>query len=186
MGLQGVPGPTGAIGPAGPQGPQGPAGPPGGNDAAAVHIALAQCNGPCAGYHATNTWVNVAAHGYAWATHMNTSPGSFHHNGQGTITVHHAGLYMIKLYSMSIPQNDVAWTEAICPFLNGHADCFPNGAANAWEHGHKRGGSWHQHVATFVRPLDAGTTVGWGYHNYAALSYWAHDTFTALEIVRLK
>jgi hypothetical protein len=179
-------GPTGAIGPAGPQGPQGPTGPAGGNDAAVIHIALAQCNGPCASYHAINTWTNVAAHGYAWSTLMDTAPSSFHHNGQGTITVHHGGLYMITLYSMSIPQNDVAWTEATCPFINGNADCAPNHAAVGWDHGFKHGGSWEQHKATFVRPLPGGTTVGWGYYNYAPLSYWAHDTFTALEIVRLK
>jgi hypothetical protein len=192
MGATGATGPAGAVGamgpmgPQGPQGAQGPAGPTGANDNGAIHISLAQCGGPCGSYHAIDTWTNVSAQGYAWGTALNTSPGTFTHNGAGTITVHHGGLYEIKLYSMSIPQSDVSWTEATCPFINGGLDCAPNAAAVAWHHGYKKAGFWEQNVSTFVRPLDAGTVVQWGYYNYAPLSYWAHDTFTALEIVRIK
>ncbi len=191
-GPQGPAGAAGAVGATGPQGPTGATGavgatgPAGPNDNGVISIWLNQCGGPCGSYHAINAWTNISAQGYAWATAQNTAPSTFAHNGNGTITVQQAGLYEIKLYTMAIPTGDAGWTEAACPFINATIDCFPNGAANVYHHGYAKAGFWDQQVSTFVRPLNAGTTVQWGYLNSVPLTYWAHDTYTAMEIVRIK
>lgn len=185
MGPPGPQGPQGIQGPAGPAGPQGIQGPPGPNDNGVISIYLAQCGGPCGSYHTLNTWTNVSAIGYSWGTAQNTAPSVFSHNGAGTITIAQTGLYMVSLYSMAIPESDVAWTEATCPFINGGLDCAPNSTL-AYRHKYCRAGYWDQGVSTYVRTLAAGTTVQWGYGNYSPLSYWAHDSYTAMEIVRIK
>jgi hypothetical protein len=188
-GAQGIQGPAGPIGPQGIQGPAGPQGiqgPPGPNDNGVISISLQQCGGGgCGGYHALNTWTNVSAIGYTRATGQNTAPSVFSHNGAGTITIAQTGVYMVTLYSMAIPVADAGWVEAICPYINGALDCFPNGTL-PYHHGYHRAGWWDQRQSTYVRTLDAGTTVQWGYYNSQALSYWAHDTYTAIEIVRIK
>jgi hypothetical protein len=150
-----------------------------------IHVYLAQCGGPCGSYHALNTWTNVSAIGYAWGTSENTAPAVFSHNGAGTITILQTGVYMVSLYSLAIPVNNVAWTEGLCPFINGSLNCHPNGAL-PYHHGYHPGGWWDQQKSTYVRSLDAGTTVQWGYINTEPLVNWAHDSYTALEVIRIK
>lgn len=47
-----------------------------------ISIALAQCGGGCGSYHTLNTWTNVGAQNYAWATSLNTATDNFTHNGK--------------------------------------------------------------------------------------------------------
>ena len=92
---------------------------------------------------------------------------------------------MITLYSMAIPNNNLAWVEAICPYINGAVDCSPN-IAMPYHHGWHPAGWWDQQHSTYTRTLTAGSVVQWGYYNYDTLSVWAHDTYTALEIIKIK
>lgn len=154
-------------------------------NAADINISLNACGGACGSYHALNAWVNVGSYGYPWATNQNTATDVFSHNGAGTITILQSGVYTIRLYSMTIPASTVNWIVQNVPFINGNPDGAPGGGNNQLHHAYDPAGYWRQDVSEFTRPLSAGTTVSFGYYAGVALSYWAHDGYTGLEIRRV-
>jgi len=186
-GDKGDTGPAGSPGLPGAPGEPGPAGPAGTSVAGVIHIYLSQCGGPCVEGSDSFpfSWTNASAQGYSWTTASNTAPASFTHDGTGTITIQQSGLYSIKLHGMVIPAIDIGRTAALSPFVNGAVDSSPS-SAHAFNHRYCRAGYWDQFSATFVREISAGTTIGWGYLKYVSLTHWAHDGYTAIEIVRLR
>jgi hypothetical protein len=152
---------------------------------ATIHILFSHCGGPCGSYHAINSWTNVSAIGYNWSTSYNNAPDVFTHNGFGTITVNKTGTYSIKLYSMAIPASTVGWVEALIPVVNGSIDGTPGSADIQYNHHYAQAGYWNQDIAEYRRNLTAGSTVQYAYLNYQPLTYWAHDSYTAMEITRI-
>lgn len=150
-----------------------------------VQIALNQCSGgACGSYHGLNTWYNVGAMGYSWSNGANTAPTMFSHNGAGTITVSKAGTYQITLYSMWMPTADCSYGEVVCPFINGTVTC-PGVGNLAYQHAYAPAHWWKQNVHTFIYSLAAGTTVQWGYYTPFTLDNWAHDGYTAMQVLRI-
>jgi hypothetical protein len=149
-----------------------------------IKIRLAQCGGGCSSYHALNTWVNVSGYGYAWPTALNTDTATFTSNGVGTITVAKAGVYRIRVGTMFIPATDAAYIYG-CPLINGSANCGPLSSAEGLRHSYHPAGWWGQNINTFIFDLAANTTVGYAYYTPYALSYWANDSYTFLEITRV-
>lgn len=150
-----------------------------------VRIALNYCGGGCGSYHAIGTWVNVSSYGYTWTTYTNTDTATFTPNGTGTITVNKAGVYRIRLQTMMIPTASTAYTAYGCPTINGSANCGPLGAGEGLKHAYYPAGWWGQNITEFTFDLAAGNTVGYAYLLPGAVSYWAHDTYTFLDILRL-
>lgn len=157
------------------------------SNASYVHIFLSHCGGPCGGHHPLNTWSNVSgSHGYSWTQNINTSPDVFTHNGLGTITIHKAGTYQVRLTSMIMPVGTGGVPVYVCPFIGGAVNCNGQGIyTGGIVHMYYQGGVWVKNHHDFVYNLGQGATVGWGYHPVAALSNWAHDSYTALEITEL-
>jgi hypothetical protein len=150
-----------------------------------VRIALNYCGGGCGSYHALSTWVNVSSYGYTWTTYTNTDTPTFTPNGTGTVTINKAGVYRIRLQTMMIPAANTAWVAYGCPVINGSANCGPLGAGEGLKHAYYPAGWWGQNITEFTFDLAAGTTVGYGYYIHSGVSYWAHDTYTFLDILRL-
>ena len=154
---------------------------------AIINISLAYCGGACNGYHAPalNSWYNVSNVGYSWSTQINTAPEIYTPNGAGTITVAKAGLYQIKITSMAIPNSDQQNVVSVLPCINGGA----TGSAgnNQYTHGYHKAAWWAQETHEFTLNLSANTAVQYCYlySDPAGLAYWAHDGFTAMEIVRI-
>lgn len=150
-----------------------------------MKISLAQCGWPCGSYHAINAWVNVSSYWYNWSTPINTDNNwTFSHNNKWTITVNKNGVYRIREQVMMIPTANIARIYG-CPYINGSADCGHLGAADWLRHSYYPAGWWAQNATEFIFELSAGSTVGYGYYIYNAMSYWAHDTYTYLEITRI-
>lgn len=152
-----------------------------------IHIYLSQCGGPCGGNHALSTWTDVGAQGYSWSSNSNTAPDTFSHNGTGRVTIKKAGTFMIRLHAMVIPVADANYAAYFCPAINGTAECSPNQSACGIRLGYYPAGWWTQYNGPFdfVRTLPAGTTVSWAYYPVQTMTYWAHDTYASLEIVRV-
>ncbi|MFA6031040.1 MAG: hypothetical protein WC969_14380 [Elusimicrobiota bacterium] len=152
-----------------------------------IEIYLSQCGGPCGGNHALSTWTDIAAQGYSWTLGSNTAPDTFSHNGTGRITVNKAGTYLIRLHAMLIPVADANYAAYFCPSINGSADCSPNQSACGIRLGYYPAGWWTQYNGPFdfIRTLPAGTTIGYAYDPVQTLTYWAHDTYMALDVVRV-
>ncbi len=150
-----------------------------------VRIALNYCGGGCGSYHALNTWVRVSNYGYTWTTYTNTDTATFTPNGTGTVTINKAGVYRIRLQTMMIPTASTAWTAYGCPMINGVENCGPLGAGEGLKHAYYPAGWWGQNITEFTFELSAGNTVGYAYYIPVAMSYWAHDTYTFLDILRL-
>ncbi len=149
-----------------------------------IHVALNYCGGGCGSYHAINTWVNVSGYGYTFATQVNTDPTTFSHNGTGLVTINKTGVYRIRMRNMMIPTTNRAWMSYVCPIINGSANCLENGTSGL-DHGYYPAGSWGQESKEFTNELSAGTTVGYGYYIYDAMSYWGHDSYTNFSITRV-
>jgi hypothetical protein len=150
-----------------------------------IQLLMASCITGCAGNHTLNQWADISAGGYSW-TAVNNSPATFSHNGAGRVTLLKGGTFMIRLHGMMMPTADAWGIAALCPILNGSADCSPNSSLGYHHHWYPAGW-WAQFGGPFdfVRDLPAGTTVGWGYQPREAMNYWAYDNYTALEIIRI-
>jgi hypothetical protein len=158
------------------------------SSAAFIHAYLLQCGGgPCASYHTLNQWTDVSAQNYNWVTAANNSPATYAHNDHGRITLLKTGTYWIRLYAIFQPTADSGHIASVCPSLNGSADCSPSWSSNGIKYCYYKAAFWARMGGPydFIRTLGAGTTVGWAYYPYQALNDWAHDYYTAIEIIRL-
>lgn len=155
------------------------------NSGKAPHILayLSQCGGACSSYHVLNSWVNVPSYNYAWTTAINNATDVFTHNNKGLITVSQAGTYRIMLTTIAMPAANVGWVTALCPYINGSITCV--GTTAVYDHEYSVAGYWQENTKEFVADLAAGSTVGFGYHTANALTYWAHDGYTAIDVLRV-
>lgn len=149
-----------------------------------IAITLNVCGGACASYHALSTLINVGAIGYAWSTQQNTNTSLFSHNGAGTITVARAGVYRIRQRAMMIPTADTPWIALLCPFVNGSANCGSVGSWN-YRHGYYPNGWWANYVSETTVEVPVNGTIQYGYNIYLAMSYWAYDGYTMMEVTRV-
>jgi hypothetical protein len=86
---------------------------------------------------------------------------------------------------MFIPTANTAYGEIVCPAINGTANCGYN-STFAYNHRYAVANWWSQPQHEFVFQLAAGNTVAWAYQPIVAMTYWAHDNYTALEITRIQ
>lgn len=149
-----------------------------------VRVSLAQCsNDGCSGNHTINTWHNVASFNYAWNTVVLSDATAFTHNGKGLVTVLKPGTYRIRLETLTMPSANTNWVQALCPAINWTSNCL--WVTGIYSHGYHAAGYWSELSKEFTVDLSANQTVGFWYYTPAALTYWAYDNYTALQVEKL-
>jgi len=150
-----------------------------------ICVSLNKGGGAQAGNFALSTWVNLGSLGYAWKTDLNSAPSTFSHNGNGTITVAKRGLYHFRYRTMFIPTTAHAHAEVTCPIINGLTNCGPQDSM-PYSHRYTPAAEWNSVFSEFTIILSPGDTISYGLYTYVALNYWGYDSYTSMEVTRVK
>lgn len=153
------------------------------NSTSNIKVIVNSCWGPCPWVHALNTWTNIAPivnHNIA-----NNDTSTFSTTWTNwTVTINKAWTYMIRINLMQNPTADAS-VQLTLPIINGSANALWTNTTEQYKHWFYKAGWWGWTDHTFVWTLAAWTTVGYAYYPLQALTYWAHDWYTGMEIIKL-
>lgn len=82
-----------------------------------------------------------------------------------------------------MPSATTSWVQAICPYVSGAQTCL--GVTGVYSHQYSAAGYWIETDKDFIVDLTANQTVAFGYYTHMALTYWAHDNYTAIQVEKL-
>lgn len=135
-------------------------------------------NTSCPGVHGLGAWFDI---GVNYNHSVSNNDTSAYTTANGRVTVLKAGTYRVRISSMVIPAV-AAGGLYVAPFINGAASA-PTG--DIYHHRYMPAGWWSMEIYENTITVAAGTTVSYGYHPTYNLSYWAHEGYTSMEIVRI-
>ncbi len=148
-----------------------------------VRVMVNWCSWPCAWSHTLNTWTNIAPVVSHSINNNDTSTYSTTWSN-GTVTINKSWTYMIRVNMITMPVSE-AWNNYVVPFINWAVNWLWTLAWDQAIHQYMKAGFWATSNHTFVADLTAWTTVWYWYYPTRALTYWAHDSHTGMEIIKL-